>query len=280
MNEQAIAIADRGTNTMIIGPTGAGKTTAILSLIDAGITPFVLATEPGVNEILSAAPKEKLHWHYVSPSTQGWDDMIDGAKMLNTMSLKVISGMAGIHREKFQQFIEVYSTFANFKCDRTGESYGAVDTWNTDRAIVLDSLSGTSIMAMNLIVGSKPVKSLPDWGVAMGNLRQLIEKLCFDTRCHFIMTTHAERVVDEVTGAVKIMASTLGKKLAPELPRFFSDVIYAYREKGKYYWSTESQGIDTKSRNLPLQDKLQPSFIPLISAWQKKGGKIEETKIP
>ena len=38
----------------------------------------------------------------------------------------------------------------DFTCDRCGESFGDVSTWNTDRAIVVDSLSGLNIMAMDL----------------------------------------------------------------------------------------------------------------------------------
>jgi hypothetical protein len=130
-------------------------------------------------------------------------------------------------------------------------------------------------MAMNLVVGSKPVKSQADWGVAQDNLERLIQKLCIDTQCHFILIAHAEREVDEVAGGSKIMAATLGKKLAPRLPRFFSDVVLADRQGTKFTWSTAVAGADLKARNLPVADGLAPSFSQIIASWKSRGGVID-----
>jgi hypothetical protein len=140
---------------------------------------------------------------------------------------------------------------------------------------VIDSLSGVNIMAMNLVVGSKPVKHQGDWGVAMDNLERLVQKLCIDTKCHFVLIAHAERETDEVQGGSKIMAATLGRKLAPRLPRFFSDVVLADKQGTKFTWSTAAVGADLKARNLPIADGLPPDFGQIIASWKKQGGLIE-----
>jgi hypothetical protein len=71
------------------------------------------------------------------------------------------------------------------------------------------------------------------------------------------------------------MAATLGRKLAPVLPRFFSDVILSERQGTKFTWSTASVGADLKARNLPVADGLPPDFGAIIASWKKQGGVIE-----
>jgi hypothetical protein len=258
-----------GVNVMLLGGTGSGKTHSIRTLVEAGLEVFIIFTEPGM-EVLSDLPSDKLHWKYIPPSTADWSDLADSANKINKMSFKSLAEMGDINKSKYTEFLTLLTTLANFTCDRTGQSYGAVDSWDQSRVLVVDSLSGLNIMAMNLVTGSKPVKSMADWGVAIDNLERLLTKLCTDTRCHFVLTTHLEREVDETTGGSSLMASTLGRKLAPRLPRFFSDVIHVKREGTKFVWSTASTGVDLKARNLPLADNLNPSFLPIIEAWKTK----------
>ena len=266
---EAIPYKVPGTNTMLCGATGTGKTHCIRTLVDAGLEVFVLFTEPGM-EVLSDIPPEKLHWKYIAPATPDFADMISSATKINTMSFEALTKLPDINKRKYTEFIDVLTALSNFTDERTGKSYGAVDEWDQSRVLVLDSLSGLSIMAMNLVAGSKPVKSMADWGVAIDNLERLLTKLCVDTQCHFVLTAHLEREIDEVTGGTSLMASTLGRKLAPKLPRFFSDVIHVKRNADKFVWSTASSNVDLKARNLPIADNLEPSFASLIKAWKEK----------
>lgn len=263
-----------GVKTLLLGATGTGKTTAIKTFLDKGITPFCVFTEQGF-EVLGDLPADKIHWHYVAPADIPWADMIDSATKINQFSYEALSKLSDINKRSHNQFIDVLTTLNNFKCDRDGKEYGDVCKWGTDRALIVDGLSGLSYIAMNLVIGSKPVKHQGEWGVAMDNLERLIQKLCTDTRCHFALIAHSERETDEVMGGSKVMAATLGRKLAPKLPRFFSDVILADRQATKFTWSTAAGGADLKSRNLPIADGLLPSFAPVIEAWQKRGGLIE-----
>jgi hypothetical protein len=129
--------------------------------------------------------------------------------------------------------------------------------------------------SMNLVTGSKPVKSMADWGVAIDNLERLITKLTTGLRCHFAMTAHLERETDEITGGTQLMASTLGKKLAPKLPRFFSDVVHCKRDGTKWVWATDTTNVDLKARNLPIKDGMQPTFAAILESWKANGGVIE-----
>lgn len=260
-------ITSPGVNVLLMGASGSGKTTALKTLLDAGLEVFIVFTEPGM-EVLADTDSTRLHWHYIPPASPDFAAMIDSAKKLNTLNLKMLSDMSDINKGKYTEFIQVLQCLSNFTCDRTGQSFGSVDDWGPNRALVVDSLSGLSIAAMNLITGSKPVKSMADWMMAMDNLERLIIKLCVDTRCHMVLTAHLEREVDETTGGTTLMASTLGRKLSPKLPRFFSEVIHVMHSAGQFTWSTSTANVDTKSRKLPISAKLPPSFVPIIAAWQ------------
>ena len=300
-----------GLNVLLLGATGTGKTHAIRTLVEAGLEVFVIFTEPGM-EVLADVPSDRLHWHYIPPSSPDFADMISSAEKINTMSLKALSDLPDINKKKYTEFISVLQVLSNFTDQRTGQSFGPVDLWGMtadlfpdavddmgkvivsrakeradlaaeqakwglnaqnqygmNRVIVIDSLTGLSITAMNLVTGSKPVKSIADWGIAIDNLERLLTKLCVDTRVHFVLIGHVEREVDEVTGGTSLMASTLGRKLAPKLPRFFSDVIHVVRKGKDFSWSTATVGMDLKARNVPISEGLAPSFVPIIERWRK-----------
>lgn len=258
-----------GPKILLVGGTGSGKTHSIRTLVEAGLEVFVLFTEPGM-EVLSDVSSEKLHWHYIPPAAPDWASMIDSARKINTLSFKALTEMGDINKGKYTGFLEVLVCLSNFKDDRTGKEFGPVDSFGTDKALVVDSLSGLNVMAMNLVAGSKPVKSMADWGVSMDGLERLITKLTTDVQCTMVLTAHLEREVDEVTGGTTNMASTLGRKLAPRLPRFFSDVIVSRRDNANFFWSTVQINTDTKARNVALSDKLPPSFVPLLAAWKAR----------
>lgn len=266
-----------GTTTMLVGPTGTGKTYSIRTLIEAGITPFVLFTEPGMRT-LSDIPCEHLHYKYIPPASPSWDDLLENAKKINTMSFKALTQMGDMGKQKYGQFLQVLTSMNDFTCDRCGQHFGDVAQWSTDRAICIDSLSGLNIMAMDMVVGAKPVKAMGDWGVAMDNLERFLMAMTTNLRAHFVLTAHLEREQDEVTGAIHLMASTLGKKLAPRLPRFFDDVVLCQNKEGKFSWATEAINVDLKYRNLPPGKELPPSFVPLIESWKSAGGIIEPTE--
>ena len=266
-----------GTSTLLLGAPGAGKTWSLTSYIKAGLELFVLITDPGGEETLIDSlesqnlPIDKLHWQYIAPAAPSWDILKDMAKKINLMTYEDLTKLkSGIGTKGYNQFYDLLSCLANFKCDRTGEEYGAVDDWDTTRVLAIDSLSGINVMAMDMMIGAKPAAHQGEWGVAMNAEEKLLIKLCSDLRCFFVLTAHLEREVDEVAGGVKLMAGALGKKLAPKLPRNFSDVIAAYREGNQFFWSTIMASADLKTRALPLQDKIRPDFGQIYDAWSRR----------
>ena len=124
-------------------------------------------------------------------------------------------------------------------------------------------------------MGGKPVKSQADWGIAQDQIEKLIRQLTDGCRCHFVLTAHVEREVDQVFGGVKVTVSTLGRALAPKIPPMFSDVVLSYREGTKFFWSTANPQADLKARNLPIADGLAQDFKPIIEKWVSRGGSLK-----
>jgi len=257
-----------GVNILLMGAPGTGKTHAIRTLVDAGLEVFIIFTEPGM-EVLGDTDPEKVHWHYVAPAQPDWDVMVKNAIAVNKFDAATLQKMPGLNKAAYSQFIDVLNVCSNFKCQRCNKEFGPVDLFTTDQAFVFDSLSGLNIMLLDLVVGGKPLRTLPDWGIAMDNEEKFLNKLCLGTQSHFILTAHVDRQVDEVLGGIKLMVSALGRKLGPAIPRFFSDVVMTVREGDKFSWSTAAAGADTKARNLPWKDQQPPTFVPIIDQWRK-----------
>lgn len=263
---------------LVLGPSGAGKTTSLATFAKAGLEVFVIVTEPtGVDSLLDAWEREKLdinllHYCSIPPASAGWAALKEMGLKINAMSYKDLSELKnGIGKEQMKQYPKLLQCFENFHCDRTGQDYGDVTTWGSDRALALDSLSGLSLILLQHTVGFKPSPHQGEWGIAMSSLEMLLLKLTSDCSCFFVLTSHIEKEPDEITNMTKVMVSTLGRKLAPKIPRFFSEVIRARKDAaGKFLWSTQDSEADLKNRALASSNNLVPSFAPIVEAYRRR----------
>lgn len=261
---------DRGFKALLIGETGSGKTHALQTIIEGGLDLFVVSTEPGLLEVLGHLKNHpKFHYRYIPPAPVNWDNMIQLAERINMASAQTLANVSDPSKRDYDQFVTLLTIMSEY-IDHRGENFGMVDSWGTDRCLAVDSLTGLALMIMNLVVGYRPVVSPGEWGTAMSQVEHHIQTLCASVPCHLVMTGHVEREYNEVSGLNKIMVSVPGKKLAPKIPRFFSDVILAQREGKKFHWSTADESTELKARNLDIADNLEPSFVPLIENWRAK----------
>lgn len=263
---------------LLMGPSGSGKTTAIATFAKAGLDVFVLVTEPtGVDSLLDAwkmygLPLEKLHYHVVAPASAGWGALEEMVTKIKFMSYKDLSELkGGIGKDKMDQYMNILKSIQNFKCDRDGKEYGDVTSWGPDRAFGIDSLSGLSEISLQLTVGFKPSPHQGEWGIAMSATSNLLLKLSSDCQCFFFLTAHIEKEPDEITGMAKVTVSTLGRKLAPKIPRFFSEHLRARKDStGKFLWATIDGEADLKNRAFPSSGSLEPSFAPAVEAYRRR----------
>lgn len=265
-----------GANTALIGATGTGKTYSLRTLPDAGITPFIIFTEQHGISVVHDIPCPKLHYTFIAPTTGTWEELIKRSEQMTALSWSAMSKMTGDpDKSRYEGFLRVVTALHNYKCDRCGESFGDVSTWGTDRAIVIDSLSGLNTMAMQMVTGESIARSQPQWGAAMNAELKLSDKLCADTMCHYILICHIDRVMDHIEGGTQITLTALGQKNAPEWPKNFSDIIHTIRDGVTWRWSTATPNADLKATNVPVGDKLPPSFGPFIKHWVERGGEIQ-----
>ena len=253
---------------MLLGGIGTGKTHSIRTLVDAGLEVFIIKCEP--SEVLDDTPSDKIHWKYIPPAKVSWATMKKHAEYINALTYKGLAQVEDINKRDHNQFLQVIDACNNFVDDRTGKAYGDVMTWGHDRALVIDSLSGLSIMSKGLMCGSKPAPDRGEWGVAMDNLERFVNSLTTGTTCVFVLTCHIEREPDPITGASYVLASTLGQKLAPKMPRYFSDVVHCKRQGASFSWSTITDSMELKGRNMPWANDQPASFVPLMTRWRER----------
>ena len=265
-----------GPKIILLGDSGTGKTHSIRTLLEAGITPFIIFTEPGM-EVLEKKILDQCHWRYIPPQQVGWGGLLDIAKKVNILDYEGVSKLQDANKTKYTEFLDIINQCNDF-VDQHGKHWGDVMEFGTDKALILDSLSGLNDAASNLVVGGKPVKGQQDWQVAQNMLKKLSDKLCTGCHCTFVMMAHIAREKDEITGGTRLFVNTLGKALAPDLPAYYSDVIQTIRVGNTWTWDVSGSNIAVKGRNIPFASKQPPSFKPLIETWKKRGGVIEKAE--
>lgn len=262
-----------GFKVLLLGDSGTGKTYSIRTLIDAGLFPLCLFTENSF-DVLGDLPPDKIAWKYVPPYTEDLSSLIEMSERIGQMSYEAITRTQDTKRFQGSPWMKMLRALMDFEDDRTGRKFGNIATWGTDKVLVIDSLSGLTAASRQNVAGNRPALSPPDYGLAQRQLEGLINQVCTSFRCHFLLIAHAERELDPVLGGQKIMASTIGKALAPTIPRYFTDVILAKRSGEKFMWDTSDSQAVLKARNVRIAGDLRPSFVQIVDAWKSRGGVI------
>ena len=268
MADGRVVPTDWGPNIMLMGASGSGKTTSAKTLIKAGVEVCALFTEPRWKPLADIPCSAGFHLHYIPPSTDNLTSLVKRYRTATNMPWDALLKMTDPDKKNYTAFVEVLETIADFRCDRCDQSLGDVTEWGPERCFWLDGLSATNQMCMSMFAGGAVAKSQPQWGAAMNAQLELINTLCYQTRCWFVLVTHVERLIDEIQGGMIIQANALGRKNAPELPKNFDDVIYVERRGQEFVWSMAKGSVDTKPTYLPLQDGLRQDFEQIYTKWR------------
>lgn len=265
-----------------IGPAGSGKTSAIATQLLAGLEVFVIITEPdGASSLIDAAerlkaPIDRLHWTTCLPASAGWKGLEDMVGKISSMDQKGLADVKDMGKADFRDAaMRFLGMLKDFYCQRTGQNYGSFTQWDDTRSLNIDSLTGWSHIGWGTTVGYKPTANPGEWGIAQNFIANLLLKIQNDRQCFFSLTAHPEKEMDEMIGVKKIMVSTIGAKLAPKVPTFFSEVVQSKRftdttGRVQFLWSNSEIGMDLKNRSLPISSTLSPDFRPIVEAYRRK----------
>lgn len=270
-------------STLLAGPSGSGKTSALATQLLYGLRVFVVVTEPdGVASLLDAAerlkaPIDMLHWCYTPPRGAGWMELEDMYTRVNTQDQKGLADTKDMGKSAFRDAGKRFlNAFKNFHCDRTDQDFGDFTAWGDNCSMNVDSLTGWSIIAWGLTVGYKPTANPGEWGIAQNVIANHLNKINADRQCFFNLTCHVEKEIDEMTGVKRVMVSTIGAKLAPKIPPFFSEFVRCSRildpksGSARFSWATVSTDMDLKNRALPISADLPADFGPIIDAYRRR----------
>jgi hypothetical protein len=270
------------SNVLLEGDIGTGKTTALRTLLPeyldergtahrgAGLETFIISMEPGVEAALGpnlcgpGAPNPAIHTHYQPPAAVDWSIMRKWAQVMHVSTIEAAIKTVDPGRSSYTQFLDLFSTCADFVCDRCGESFGDVGEWDESRAICFDGLTGLTRMVIFSTVGSRPFLSLPEIGGIQQQIEGFMDLAWGGTRCTSVLLAHIERETSPLTGLSTLTTATIGQKLAPKLARKPDEIIVAECIDDKYIWNTEEAGRGLKHRRLPLSSSLAPDFAQLF----------------
>ena len=242
-----------GVNVMLMGPSGTGKTHAIGTLVDAGLDVFYFAYEAGSETLVGYFTDRglpvppNLHICTVRAPTASFLEMADAVRYVNTLSFEGLIKQVDPSKSKYNQLEQFLRNF-NDVTDDSGKKWGDVQSWDSSRALVIDGLTGLCDSAMKACIGGKFARDQKDWGLAQNIVEGILRKITSESKYHFVLISHVERETDPNGGGLKLMASALGRALAPKLPAMFSDVVLAKRIGRDFWWDTEDPAADRRGR--------------------------------
>jgi len=270
-----------GPKILIEGSSGSGKTFSLSTLIKwaerNNKEVFILFTENGLETLLGSMDKipDCVHWHISSVSAPSLDSLINASEDTGKLSYEMLTKKIDPSRGKNNPWTQLLMDMKDFPCDRTGKRYGNIGEWNTDRILVIDSLTEVSVACFKAMLGNKLTASPPEYLVSQNNLLNWLRMMTQGLQCTFVLTAHVQKINDEITGRMTLMTKTMiGKAISDDIPQLFSEAIYTRREGNEFYWSTATSGVDTKTRYLPLSEKIKPDFSLIMDEWQKRSDKI------
>lgn len=263
----------------LIGPYGSGKTHSLITLLEAGIEVFDVILEPNALDTIldqirkhpkSAELMNKFHWTTVSVSSANWDQMRDTMKKIGAMHYDDLAKTFKDTKKTSAYITDLLDAVNNFHCERTGDYFGDVATWDDNRALVLDGLSGINRIARLTAVGGKPTPAMGEWGVMMNIEDAFLYKLCSECWCYFVLIAHVNKFVDEISGTTSVQMRAVTNSLGQDIGKNFSEVVLAKRMKDKFFWSTSENITDVKNRALPISDSLAPDFGQIVKVHEER----------
>ncbi len=241
-------VSDSTIKLLLLGRSGAGKTGLIGSLAK-NYKLFIADFDNGLDILkdTKVVPKEYLKNIY-------YKTYYDPSKVIGN---------------KIQPVAEGYTKFVTDIGDwkEEGKSLGGIHSWGSDTIFVIDSLTFMGNAALNFVLslanrlGQKP--QIQDYGSAMDSIETVLETLYNPAvKCNIIVSTHIQWQGDESNPALrKGVASALGAKLSPKIPRYFNNVVQIAKSGSGANVKRELHTAATFDIDLKVS---KPSIVPAV----------------
>ena len=272
---------------IVQGDSGTGKTYSFGKLVDWAaaqnppIRVAVLFTENGLETLLgywrtpmSGPPRpvpKNLAWHQVQNASLDLEALQEAMRLVGDLTYESLTKVIDPDRGRRNPALKILKSFSDFPDDRTGTTLGNIGRWGSDMILGIDSLTELADAYAKANTGTKPVMSQPEYLVAQNNLLNFIRYLCGPSqRFGLVMTAHVQKQINELTGGMSIMTKSIGKAIADDIPKHFSEVLYCYAEGANWYWDTAAANVIRKTRYLPISSKIPQDLSRIWGEWRKR----------
>lgn len=236
---------------LCVGDSGAGKSGALASLVDAGFNIRLLDFDNGLS-VLAARVKKKENLKNVHYITLRDKMGMGGAKMIIKRA------------DAFQRGMNALDEGGAKHWGPGAEHIGPVGTWGTKDILVLDTLATASRSSlMMVLLANGHVMKQPEiqhYGTAMDNVEKLLDYLTSDDiKCHVIVNTHLAPAAE---GGLKMYPEAVGSKLGPKIAKPFDNMVSLSIVGANRVFKTERDGMLA----LKTAKKLNPQY-PIETGW-------------
>ena len=253
---------------LLVGHSGAGKTSLLGGLANAGYRLFIADFDNGLDILM--------------------DSLVCRPECRKNIIYKTFTdkiGARGLPTGSPQAALNAMNSLNNWTemVDGKAVNMGNVYSWGSQDILVIDSLTmfGNCIMRNVLTLVGRPggPPQIQDWGEAMRQQESVLEQL-YSTAvtCNVIVTAHVVMGEDPANPQImKGFPSALGNKLPPKVGSYFNTILQA--EKISTGNSIVRQIRTQASYNMELKNsrpsQLDPVMPPDLAAIFKvlKGGK-------
>jgi hypothetical protein len=242
---------------LLEGDSGTGKTSSLISLVEAGYKLAILDYDNGLDPLVNLIRAHK-----------------DATKLMESVYFETLTDRmvarggvmvpAGVPKA-FSRGMELLT---NWKTET--DDLGPVSSWGPDMVLVIDSFTFMSKAAMRWVESlnvSKDGRAI--YGEAQKRVEGCLAMLYSpEVKCHVVAISHIVYLEQENAAVMKGFPSTIGRALSPVVPRYFNTVLQTEtRPGGARVIKLKPTGLIDLKTSVP-PDKL-PADFPLATGLRQ-----------
>jgi AAA domain len=262
---------------LLIGDSGTGKTGALASLANSGKELFILDLDNGT-DILQFVVKDEFKKNVHIETLTDTGKLVGGGTSQKIQKLNP------------QAFPKALGLLSKWKDSETGEDFGPVSSWSTNRVLVVDSLSFLGMASLDYVLakngrgGDQPHQG--DWGESMRMLEQTLQILySTEIKCNVVVISHITYQTVEGSGITKGLPMGLGSQLPPKIGRYFNmSLVTKSRGAGenqkRVILTKPENNVDCKCPILgaPKELPIESGLADMFKLWDGRNGPTTTSK--